>query len=157
MARLGSKSLLLNCREFLRGPRARFHVRSFGSGRSCQNISRQNFQCQDAQFGNIPLAKAVRTENPLLGLQPRKVPWTPVPNRRRKFQMHRKSERNSAKANFQMIEAIVSAISLQGPEVAPCCHQAELPPLVPLAVTRKHRPTLLACGSYHSDSNPRKH
>jgi hypothetical protein len=155
-ARLGSKSLLSNCRESLHGLRARFHVRGFGSGRSCQNISRRNYQCQDAQFGNTPLAKVVRTENPSYWMQPRKVPSIPIPNQRRKFQMHRKLERNSAKANFQMIAAIVLAISLRGPEVATCCHQVELSPLVPLAATRTHRPTHLACGSYCSDSNPRK-
>jgi hypothetical protein len=156
MARLGSKSLLLNCREFLRGLRARFHVRGFGSGRSCQSISRQNYQCQDAQFESIPLAKAVRTENLYWELQLRKIPSTQVPNRRRKFQMYRKAERNSAKASFQMIAANVLAILLQDPEAATCCHHAELSPLVPLAVTRTHRPILLACDSYRSDSNPRK-
>src|SRR6185437_1341550 len=132
MARLASESLLLNCREFLRGLRARFHVRGFGSGRSYQNISRQNYQCQDAQFENIPLAKAVRTENPFGGMQLRKVPPTPVPNRRRKFQMHRKAERNSAKANFEMNVANVSAILLQGPEVATWYHHAGLSPLAPV-------------------------
>jgi hypothetical protein len=63
------------------------HVRGFGSGRSSQDISRQIYQCQEAQFENIPLVRAVQTEHPFWGMPLRKVPSTPVPNRRRKFQM----------------------------------------------------------------------
>src|SRR5258708_2001993 len=130
-ARVRSESSLAYCRGFLRGLRAQFYIRDFVSACSCQNKSRQNSRCQDAQSENTLLVITARTKNPFEVMQLPETPSTPDPNQRRKFQTHRTTERNTVKAKMQMITATASAILLLGPEVGMCCHHAELSPLAP--------------------------
>lgn len=95
-ARVRSESSLAYCRGFLRGLRAQFYIRDFVSTSSCQNKSRQNSRCQDAQSENTLLVITARTKNPFEVMQQPETPSAPDPNQRRKFQRHRTTERSES-------------------------------------------------------------
>jgi len=143
MATIRSEFSLSDCREFLRGLQARFYIRGFASECSCQNKPRQNYQCRVVRFESIQLAKVVRTKN-LFGVKRLQViPSLPVPNRKMKFPMRRKIERNTAKEKIQMMVANALAVLLLGREGVMSCLRAGLP-FPWLSILRQmHGPALL--------------
>jgi hypothetical protein len=127
------------------------HAEGSASEYSCQDKRHQNYRCQVVRFENIRLKGAVQRKI-LFGVkQLQAIPSSPVPTRRMKSPMRRKTERNIAKEKIQKTVANASATLLLGREGAISCLRAELS-LPWLSILRRPRRPIRLCPCKHFNS-----